>query len=289
MSRRRYDTLSTQAPPQYPPLISSVTSLPKDDDHEKVSVNTQPAGYNVGQVQADTQPPPPGYIVIRFILLSLVLGILAWSIGQLRSWQLATTVLSFAAMLLIGWFFLSLVDSGQFPFSLSAVLNYRLENKRISVVGQAHQRQMERDEYIAGHQSEQQRLLTQLETRLQVAAEHQLMEQVDTHSQPQASRPFFDDLRDELLRFLVSLYDTDDEGHYQHLNPQGRIINITVPWSARGSMSPTESQKALKMLTEAGYAEWIVHKHKNAWYLNLQKYPTPGRLVRAFEHVRTPR
>ena len=78
-----------------------------------------------------------------------------------------------------------------------------------------------------------------------------------------------DGLQARVSQWLLSLYDGG------HLADDGRIT-CAVLWSARGGLSPSDRKEARRILSSFmdSYGAWVVCERRNAWYVNIDRFPT---------------
>lgn len=151
---------------------------------------------------------------------------------------------------------------------------------------------------LLDYRAERARMVLDAQVKLGMAAQTKqaVVKQVAAHSVPQSHSnqvanyvdpapvtPFVDEFRNRVLVALVSVYEGD------RMAADGRIL-VTAPWSKRGGFTRLEAERAVRMFGEAAKvnAVWAAEVRNNAWYVNRKQYPTAGRLVRAFNEVKTP-
>lgn len=219
----------------------------------------------------------------RYAALAAVLLILSVGVTEVAGWPRVAGLVMFGGLAVGGFLSMHFWDTRHTLASLQA--RAIDADERIKL------------EQVRAEAAHRQRV-AELEHAARVAAQRQLTEQVNRHSEPQSHSnqlanyqdpdPPVDVLRAELIAFLAGLYDPGKPGR---LTSSGRIMDVTVPWSARGSLDAEDKRRAVSMLTEAETAVgvWLVQQRNRAWYLNTKRFPTAGRLVQAFDAVKTPR
>ena len=219
----------------------------------------------------------------RYAALAAVLLILSAGVTEIAAWPRVAALAIFGALAVVGFLAMWAWDTRHTVASLQARAIDAEERIRMEQIRQE-----------AAHR----RRVAELEHAARVAATRQISAQVEEASRPQSHAnalanyrpddPPVDELRAELLAFLAGLYDPNRPGR---LTSNGRIMDCTVPWSARGSLDAEDKRRAVAMLAEAAKIAGvpIVEQRRGAWYVNVRRFPTAGRLVQAMEAAHTPR
>lgn len=236
-------------------------------------------------------------LFILIAAMSVAWLIAVWSYAQRQSWGFGLVLLVWSVGMVTFILLLVFIQSRTWLQTLAAWLHSWNEHYRIRV-----QAQVMRYYYDTEREREQIRedarvKIAEIQERLRLSAQAEMVAQVEAHSQPQITmnqvanyvapgepEPFRDELRERLLAYLLSLY----EGG---LGDDGRITG-RVLWSARGDLTERERERVIEMFRQVRHTSpngWIVRQAENKyWYLNTQRYATPGQLVRAFDSVLTP-
>lgn len=231
-------------------------------------------------------------LFILIAAMSIAWLIAVWAYAQRQDWGFGLVMLIWSVGMVAFILLLVFIQSRTWLQTLAAWLHTWNERLRI----RAQERVMK---YYYDSEEERERIreeakvkIAEIQERLRLAAQVQMVAQVEEHSQPQSTmnqvanyvapgepEPFRDELRERLLVYLLSLYDGG-------LADDGRITG-RVLWSARGELTERERERVAEMFRQAPV--WIVRQADNKyWYFNTERYATPGQLVRAFDGVLTP-
>lgn len=234
-------------------------------------------------------------LVIFLITFGAVwtVAVIAYSLN--RGWALGLSVIVWTAGGLVLGVLLLFIQSRTWVQTWNGTLHSSNERLRI----RAQERVLT---YMAECDVEKERIreearvqIAEITERMRIEAQGEIVRQVEEHSQPQSTMnqlanyvapaedaPYYDELRDRLLRYLVGLY---DEG----IGDDGRIVG-RVLWSARGDLNERDQKRVLEMFSDAGriLGSPVVYQAENKhWYINVNKLATPGLLVRVFDRIHT--
>lgn len=94
-------------------------------------------------------------------------------------------------------------------------------------------------------------------------------------------QPTMDEMQQQVQRWFISAYTSEG------LAEDGRVVRGIAPWTERGSLTPTDKERARDWIKGAGKVtgNWIVRYDKNrrAWYVNRAAYPTSGAVLAALD------
>lgn len=256
-----------------------------------VAVPPAAVGYHV---QATDRPGDPKYVFAIWLITCVPMSILALGLGGYYGWELAITVVVLALLLIVGTLVVVLVAGGQWGVTVAIRADRRVRERLIT---------SEKDVFLAQTQAHKEVQLAQIEAdsevqryhvQQQAAARLAIAAQVEQHSAPQSHsnqlanyvepEPFEDELRDKILSFLIGCYPNQ-------LAKGGRIVG-RVPWGARGDWAPSDKARTLRMFRDAKAVAgcWVVRQSDNLhWYVNVERFPSAGLLVKLFNAVHTPR
>jgi hypothetical protein len=232
-------------------------------------------------------------LIIFLVVFGVVWTVAVGAYSTNKGWPLGVAVVVWTVGGLLLGTLLLFIQSRTWVQTWNSTLHWSNERLRVKaqerVLTYYYECEVEREKIRADAQVQ----IAEINERLRIAAQAERVRQVEEHSITQSTmnqlanyvppsqelEPFRDELRDELLRYLVGLYETGME-------KDGRI-KIAVPWSARGKMN---TDKVLDLFSQAkawsGY--WVVKQAENKhWYVNVERFTTPGQLVRAFDKAHT--
>ena len=265
--------------PTRPPAIEGEILPPEPEEERRA-----PASSKRVVIHEDRGPMvETRAFLARYAALAAVLLILSAGVTEIAAWPRVAALAIFGALAVAGFLLMWAWDTRHTPASLQAAALAAEERIRMEQIRQE-----------AAHR----RRVAELEHAARLAATRQISAQVEEASRPQShanqlanyrpEEPPVDELRAELLAFLAGLYDPNRPGR---LTSNGRIMDCTVPWSARGSLDAEDKRRAVAMLAEAAKIAGvpIVEQRRGAWYVNVRRFPTAGRLVQAMEAAHTPR
>jgi hypothetical protein len=277
---------STQAAATLPTKQQQVITIPEGGIHPATTADVGAQGKAL-----DTDD-----LVIFLIVFGFVwtIAVVAYSWNQGLALGLSVIVWTVGGIILCT--LLLFIQSRTWVQTWNSWLHWMNERKRIGaqerVLTIYYKSEVKRERIRV----EGQVLIAEINERLRLAAQAELVRQVEEHSQPQSTmnqvanyvapleevEPFFDELRDRLLRYLVGLYESG-------LADDGRITGA-VPWGKRGDM-PDDRVKDMFEQAKTWAGTWVVRYDtgRKGWYLNVDKLGTPGQVARAFTNVRTPR
>lgn len=231
-------------------------------------------------------------LFILIAAMSIAWLVAVWSYAQRESWGFGLVLLVWSVGMVTFILLLVFIQSRTWLQTLAAWLHSWNEHYRIRVQGQVMRYYYDSEERREQIREDARVKIAEITERLRLAAQADMIAQVEEHSQPQGElnmvanyvtpEPFRDELRERLLVYLLGLY---DEG----MADDGQIM-VRVPWSKRGDM---DTAKVLEMFRQAEglTGAWVVRQEQTggkAWYVNRQRFSTPGLLVRAFGSVYTP-
>lgn len=287
------------------PIITHEYAAPRraDDGDAFGPVRAVPIEIRTGyHVSANDEPANPTHMVAIWLIANVPLAIIAWSIGALNGLQLASTALLFGLFVLLATVAVLLLVSGKWSITVAARSFHKTERYRVDAEERVRLAEIEAEKETERIRVEAMRLTAQYNAQLQIHARQEISAQIEAHGAQSTMNqvagyvapstepePFVDDLRSELLRYLVRLYDLDDEGK-PRMDKSGRIIK-QVLWSARGDLNERDQKRVLTMFADGRQmvGTWIVRQAENKhWYVNIEKFTTPTKLARVFNWVHTP-
>lgn len=229
------------------------------------------------------------FILIAAMAIAWLVAV--WSYAQRQSWGFGFVLLLWSVGMVGFIFLLVFIQSRTWLQTLAAWLHSWNEHYRIRVQGQVMRYYYDTEKEREQIREDARVKIAEINERLRLQANADLLQQVEQHSQPQSAmnqlanfvppaeaEPFRDELRERLATYLCSLY---PDG----LDEDGRIIR-EVAWSKRGELK-RERERVLSMFSQAPV--WIVRQgDDNHWYVNIERYPTPGQIVRAINGLLTP-
>jgi hypothetical protein len=279
---------STQAAATLPTKQQQVITIPEGGIHPATTADVGAQGKAL-----DTDD-----LVIFLIVFGFVwtIAVVAYSWNQGLALGLSVIVWTVGGIILCT--LLLFIQSRTWVQTWNSWLHWMNERKRIGaqerVLTIYYKSEVKRERIRV----EGQVLIAEINERLRLAAQAELVRQVEEHSQPQSTmnqvanyvapleeiEPFFDELRDRLVRYLVERYQGQDK-----MQDDGRILG-EIPWGKRGKMPADRVRDMLKQ-AETWCGVWVVRYDtgRKGWYVNIDKFETPTQMVAAFDRVRTPR
>ena len=73
----------------------------------------------------------------------------------------------------------------------------------------------------------------------------------------------------------------DVVGDGASVDAKGKFL-VQVPWSTNGELSPSNKRRVIDWLRTASSAArdgWVIAYRDNAWWVNLEKYPTAAAVI----------
>ena len=148
------------------------------------------------------------------------------------------------------------------------VLLYRAETERLALgwESEANDRRLDLAEAQAAQAREAAQLrLAEVEYQREARAAQQARLAVAEAPPP----PMVDTFAAAFLEFIAGLYDRKPDGSWLRLTVTG-VVDVTVPWAARGSWTPADRARAVTVLAAAP----VFDHTGNRWRLRIDEYPT---------------
>lgn len=215
--------------------------------------------------------------LVKYVGLFVILVIL--SIGLLidRSWSVSNGLIFLGVSSLIGYFCLGKMENVYTKEGIeltrlnqgTSVLKQKIRSEeRIALARMAYQNQAMQSQLDSCEQYQTPTIQKSLSLP-PVGSESEN----PSHSLSQSRQNQYN-VRTKLIQWLCKIYESENL-----IAGDGRIL-CTVLWSARGELTPSERDQVLSMFQdiEDQTGLWVVRQDRNGWYLNLDRYSTPGRL-----------
>ncbi len=215
--------------------------------------------------------------IVKYLGLFVILVIL--SIGLLidRSWSVSNGLIFLGVSSLIGYFFLGNMENHYTKEGIeirrlnhgTAILRQKIRSDetialaRMAYQNQANQSQIENTQTIYNSLN-----LGRGNGTSDLAVIN------TSHSLYQPVQNAYS-VRTKLIQWLCTLYEDSNT-----VASDGRIL-CTVLWSARGNLTPSERNETLTIFQdiEDQTGQWVIRQDRNGWYINLDRYSSPGRLA----------
>ena len=224
-------------------------------DPKKETVSYVPTVIDAVAALSSDDRSPERLQIFRSRLRWLFLLVLFFSVGAFVAGDgdLIGGCLAFGVLGSVGWFWLIKIDDRHSPGGIE-----QRKNELIYALSIANMQSAER---LRMAELDNEASAIELD-KMRVSAVHVQSSAIETQL-------IGEGLTHRVYAWLVSLYDAGS------LADDGRIT-CAVLWSARGGLSPSDRKQVRSILEDfmVGSGAWVVCERRNAWFLNVERFPT---------------